>query len=435
MTPGMIGFVGILALFGLLVIRVPIAFAMFAVGLVGTIVLKGPIPAFSTLATESFTLATSNDLIVVPLFILMGNVATRAGMSRSLYEAAYVWIGWMRGGLASATVLGCAGFAALSGSSIASALTMGKVSIGEMDRFNYSPRLSTGVVAAGGTLGILIPPSTGFVVFAILTQQSIGQLFLAGVIPGLILAGLFILAVSALCMIFPNLGPAGPRSTMSEKARAMVGALPIMLIILVSIGGIYAGIFSPIESAAVGAGLSIILGFALGRLRPTELWQSILDSGRTTATVMLILIAAYILNPFISLTGVPRLVGELLVDVGGGPYGTLFLILVCYLVLGCFLEGLSMIVLTMPIFFPIVTGLGFDPIWYGVVVVVVLEMAMISPPVGVNAYIVKSVAPKVPLGQIFIGIMPFWFAMIVLVIILILILFPSLATYLPDRMI
>jgi len=431
-TPAMIGGLGILALFVLMAIRVPIAFAMLAVGLAGTAALNGLNPALSMLATESFTVATSYELIVVPLFILMGNVATQAGMSSSLYDAAYAWIGRLRGGLASATIVGCAGFAALSGSSIASALTMGKVSIGEMDRFGYSPRLSTGVVAAGGTLGILIPPSTGFVLYAILTQQSIGRLFLAGVVPGILLALLFVGTVTLLCTIFPSWGPRGPRTNWTEKARATLGALPILAIILVSIGGIYTGIFSPIESSAVGAGLAIVLGFALRRLTLAGLWRAILGSGRTTATVMLILISAYILNPFISLTGVPHVVGEWLAGVTAGPITTLVLILLCYLVLGCFLEGLSMIVLTMPILYPIVIGLGFDPIWYGVIIVIVLEMAMISPPVGVNVFIVRSIAPRVPLAEIFLGVLPFWVAMILLVGILI--LFPALATYLPDRM-
>lgn len=431
-SPAMIGGLGFLALFGLMAIRVPIAFAMLAVGLVGTAILNGVHPALGMLAPESFTIASSYELIVVPLFILMGNVATQAGMSGALYDAAYAWIGRMRGGLASATIFGCAGFAALSGSSIAAALTMGKVSIHEMQRFGYAPRLATGVVAAGGTLGILIPPSTGFVLYAILTQQSIGRLFLAGVLPGLLLALLFAATVSVMCWLRPSWGPRGPVSTWRDKAETTVAALPILAIILASIGGIYTGIFSPIESSAVGAGLAILQGFALRRLTLHGLWHAILDSGRTTATVMMILISAYVLNPFISLTGVPHVVGQWLAEISAGPVTTLALILLCYLVLGCFLEGLSMIVLTMPIFFPIVTGLGFDPIWYGVIIVIVLEMAMISPPVGVNVFIVRSIAPQVALAEIFLGVLPFWGAMILLVGLLI--LFPSIATFLPDTM-
>ena len=248
------GFVGIAALLMLLILRVPVAFAMFLVGFLGIWVLNGWNAAMGLLGSETFTLASSPELVVVPLFILMGNVASATGMSRQLYNAAYAMIGHIRGGLASATVIGCGGFAALSGSSVASALTMGKVSLSEMERFDYDPRLSTGVVAAGGTLGILIPPSTGFVIFAILTEQSIGRLFLAGVLPGLLLLIAFIVTVSIICWRRPAAGPPGPRTTGIEKLRAMSGALPILVVILVTIGGIYGGFFSPVEAAGVGAG-------------------------------------------------------------------------------------------------------------------------------------------------------------------------------------
>lgn len=292
MTPQLVGFIGIAVLFVLLVIRVPVAFAMFVVGIGGVLALSTPQSAFSLLATESFTLASSAELIVIPLFILMGNVATESGMSRRLYDAAYSWIGAIRGGLASATIIGCAGFAALSGSSVASALTMGRVSLGEMKRFKYSPRLSTGAVAAGGTLGILIPPSTGFVIYAILTRESIGRLFLAGIIPGLILTTLFVVTIWVLTRIWPELGPAGPRTSWSQKARSTFMALPILGIVFVSIGGIYIGIFSPVEAAAVGAALSIIIG-AVGRTLSLEgFLRALRDSIATTSTVMLILIAA-----------------------------------------------------------------------------------------------------------------------------------------------
>lgn len=429
----MVGLIAMIGMFVLLAIRVPVAFAMFTVGLIGLSVLNGTEAALSLLASEGFTLGSTEELIVVPLFILMGNVATQSGMSRALYDAAYAWIGRIKGGLASATVIGCAGFAALSGSSIASALTMGKVSLGEMRRFGYDARLATGVVASGGTLGILIPPSTGFVIYAILTQQSIGRLFLAGVVPGLLLAALFVLAVSIICFFKPEVAPNGPQTSWRERATATFGALPIIVIILVTIGGIYLGYFSPIEAAAVGAGLAIVIGFATRKLSLAGFWAAVRDSAVTTATVMLILISAYILNPFIALTHVPQTVGEYIAALDLGPYGTLAIIVFVYLILGCFLEGLSMLVLTMPIFYPIMMNLGFDPIWYGVIIVVVLEMAMISPPIGVNAFVVKSLVPDVPLKDIFVGIVPFLIAMILLVIILT--IFPQLALFLPNTMI
>ncbi|MGX1306858.1 tripartite ATP-independent transporter DctM subunit [Amorphus suaedae] len=433
MTAVAAGLAGLAVFLALLVIRVPVAFAMFVVGLVGVSVFNSPSSALSLLASESFTLASSTELIVVPLFILMGNIATEAGMSRRLYDAAYAWIGAVRGGLASATVVGCAGFAALCGSSVASALTMGRVSLGEMKRFSYSDRLSTGAVAAGGTLGILIPPSTGFVVYAILTQQSIGRLFLAGVVPGILLATLFVLAITIIAWLRPAQAPRGPAVGWAEKRAATWGAVPILLIILVTIGGIYMGVFSPIEASAVGAALALLFA-VLGRsLSMAGFLKAVRDAVATTATVMLILIAAHIINPFIALTHIPALVGEALTSLPLGPTGIMLVILACYLVLGCFLEGLSMLVLTMPIFFPLATSLGFDPIWFGVVVVITLEMGLISPPVGVNVFIVKSVAPEVPLKEIFAGVAPFWFAMLALV--LLLMLFPGLALMLPDTMI
>jgi len=426
------GFIGLATLLVFLAIRIPVAFAMFFVGFVGICALKGWNAAMSLLSSETFTLASSSELVVVPLFILMGNVATATGMSRQLYNAAYAMIGHIRGGLASATVVGCGGFAALSGSSVASALTMGKVSLSEMERFKYDPRLSTGVVAAGGTLGILIPPSTGFVIFAILTEQSIGRLFLAGVFPGLLLLTMFVLTVSLICWIKPELGPRGPRSSSAEKIRALKGALPILLVIVVTIGGIYGGLFSPVEAAGVGAALVVIYGVVTRTLSFAAFWHSARSSIVTTATVMLILISAHMINPFLALSHVPAFVGGALVALDIPVLGILALMLLMYLILGCFLEGFAMLVLTLPIFFPVVLQIGIDPIWFGVLVVLTLEMGLISPPVGINVFIVKSVAPKVALGDIFRGVTPFWFAM--LLTLLLLIAFPQISLFLPNTM-
>lgn len=432
MTASTIGFIGIIALFVLLIIRIPVAFAMFVVGFFGITAIDSSRSAFGLLASEAFTLASSPQLVVVPLFILMGNVASVTGMSRRLYDAAYALIGEFRGGLASATVIGCGGFAALSGSSVASALTMGKVALSEMDRYNYDPRLSTGVVAAGGTLGILIPPSTGFVIYAILTEQSIGRLFLAGVLPGILLLVLFIVAIMIICTFRPEFGPAGPSTNFAEKLRALAGALPIVGVILLTIGGIYGGFFSPVEASAVGAGVVILIGIVARTLSFSQFWIAAKDSVTTTATVMLILIAAHLINPFIALSHIPDAVGQFIIGFDLGVIGTLILILSIYLVLGCFLEGFAMLVLTLPIFFPIILELGIDPIWFGVLVVLALEMGLISPPVGLNVFIVKSVAPKVPLADIFRGVMPFWAVMVFAIGILI--AFPQISLILPDTM-
>lgn len=432
MSPVAAGLTGIAVLLVLLLIRIPVAFAMFAVGFAGIWSLNGLQAAVGLLSSETFALASNAELIVVPLFILMGNVASVTGMSRSLYEAAYATIGRMRGGLAAATVIGCGGFAALSGSSVASALTMGRTALVEMDRFGYSRRLSTGVVAAGGTLGILIPPSTGFVIYAILTQQSIGRLFMAGVVPGLLLLSAFLLTVLILCAVFPEMGPRGPATDRAQKARAFLGAVPILAVIVTTIGGIYSGFFSPTEAAGVGAAMVIVYGLATGSLDWRGFWRAARSSTVTTASVMLILIAAHLINPFIALSHLPAEVSRLLVGADLGVYGTLLLILAVYLVLGCFLEGLAMLVLTLPIFLPVILQLGIDPIWFGVLVVLTLEMGLISPPVGINVFVVKSVARQVPLMDIFRGVLPFWVAM--LLTLMLLVALPGLSLWLPGLM-
>ncbi|MEJ2021362.1 MAG: TRAP transporter large permease [Maritimibacter sp.] len=433
MSPEMIGLIGMGVLFVLLGLRLPVAFAMFAVGFVGNWILNSPQAAFSQLASDAFSLSSKAELVVVPLFILMGNVATETGMSRKLYDAAYTWIGSVKGGLASATVIACGGFAALSGSSVASALTIGRVSLSEMDRFKYDNRLSTGVVAAGGTLGILIPPSTGFVIYALLTQESIGRLFLAGVLPGLLLLGMFIATISLLTHIYPEYGPAGPRTSWAEKGKATMGAAPILLVIFLTIGGIYGGIFSPVEAAAVGAGLVILFGALMGKLSLRLLWKAARDSVVTTATVMLILISAYMIKTFLALSHIPLALGHYLEGLAIPALGVLAIMLAIYLILGCFMEGFAMMVLSMPIFFPVVQQLGIDPIWFGVLVVLTLEMGLISPPVGLNVFIVKSVAPGVPLGRMFRGVAPFWVAM--LITLALLVAFPQISLILPNTMI
>jgi len=426
------GLIGMVAMLLMLLMRLPVAFTMFLVGFFGIAFLNGWNSAWSLLASETFTLASSPELIVIPLFIFMGNIASKSGMSSKLFDAAYAIIGSMRGGLASATILGCGGFAALSGSSVASALTMGKVALTQMDRFNYHKRLSSGVVAAGGTLGILIPPSTGFVIYAILTEQSIGRLFLAGILPGVLLTLLFILIITIICTIDPKYGPSGPETSLSEKMLALRNAAPIFLVVLLTIGGMYAGIFSPVEASAVGAVIVLILALINGSISIDNVFEASRDAVVTTATVMLILIAAHLINPFIALSNLPDLVEEILLSFNFGTYGTLILILFIYLILGCFLEGFAMLVLTLPIFFPIIQTLEIDPIWFGVLVVITLEMGLISPPVGINVFIVKSVARDTELADIFRGVLPFWCMM--LLCIGILITFPQISLLLPNTM-
>ena len=432
MSSSLIGLFGFLAAFLLMALRLPVGISLLLVGFGGTVWLSGWQAAVFTLSGQVFEAASQYDLSIVPMFVLMGNLASAAGLSRDLYEAAHRWIGHWKGGLASATIVGCAGFAALSGSSIASALTMGKVALPEMRRFGYSGKLATGTVAAGGTLGILIPPSTGFVVYAILTETSIGKLFMAGVVPGIVLAILFIIAIRIVVAFDPSQGPPGPRSSMPDKLRATVRALGITIMVALTIGGIYSGFFTTVEAAGVGAFFGLIMFFLRCGADWHRLAEVLADTLRTTGIVFVIIIGASVFSPFIALSKLPELVTQSLPTQALGPLGVMLLIVLIYAVLGMFVEGLSMLVLTLPIIFPVVTALGYDPIWFGVVIVIVLEMGLISPPVGVNCFVVRTIAPDVKLQTIFAGIMPFWAAMIVMI--LLLIAFPEIAMTLPKAM-
>jgi len=432
MTPTTIGIIGLAFLFIFLILRMPVAIAMLVVGFIGTWVMNGTTPALTSLSGEAFEIVSFFELSVVPLFVLMGNLAGVSGMSKDLYEAAYKWFGHFRGGLASATIVGCAGFAAMSGSSIAAAVTMGRVALPEMKRFNYGDSLATGAVAAGGTLGILIPPSTGMIIYAILTEQSIGKLFIAGVIPGLLLTSLFLVAIYIVTTLKPELGPAGQKATLSEKIRSLKNAGTIIFIVAITIGGIYFGWFTPVEAAGVGAFLTLTVAL----LRKNLSWENtkfvVFQTLRTTATVFMILIGAHVFIPFMALSEIPSDLVSFLTSINVGDLGVLIIILVTYVVLGTFLEGLAMLVLTLPIVYPLILELGLSPIWFGVVVVIVLEMGLISPPVGVNVFVVKGIAPDVPMNTIFRGIWPFWFAMGLCLVILVAL--PELALFLPQTM-
>lgn len=432
MSPLLIGFAGIACLFLLLIIRTPVAFAMMAVGFFGYWLLQGLRSAGGMLLTESYSAISSYSLIVVPMFVLLGNVSAAAGFSRGLYDAAFAWVGRFRGGLATASVMGCAVFAAVSGSSVATAVTVGKVALPEMKRLGYSDRLSTGAIAAGGTLGFLIPPSTGFVLYAILTEESIGRLFMAGVLPGLLLTALFMATIWLMCWLDPKAGPRGEAVPLAARFRALADAGPLLLVVVASIGGIYIGVFTPVEASAVGAALVILLAVLRRRLTWASFWGAVISTLGTSAMLYTVVIGANVLNPFLAVTRIPAAIGEGLGTLGLGAYGTLFVIILAYVLLGMFMDGLSMLVISVPIVFPIITALGFDPIWFGVVAVIVIEMGMITPPVGLNVFVVRSVAEGVPLSTIFRGVFPFLIAMIVCL--LLIIAFPGIALLLPDTM-
>ena len=433
MSPTAAGVIGMVALLALLFLRMPIGIAMALTGAAGIAVLNSPDAALHVLGSYPYSYGAVQALSVIPLFVLMGNFAVVSGMSGDLFAAAYAWMGHRRGGLASATVLACAGFAALSGSSVASAITMGRVTLPEMRRYNYDPRLATGVVAAGGTLGILIPPSTVLVIYGILTEQSIGKLFLAGFLPGLLLTALFIVTVVIVCAVRPDFGPPGPRAAMRERWAALRRAGAFFVVLVATIGGMYAGVFTVTEASAVGAGLTLAHAIWRRKLTLAALSDALLQTVRTTAMVFLILIGAHIFSPFLAMSRIPVDLANALTALALPTLAVLVIILVIYIILGMFLEGFAILVLTVPIVFPIMIAMGFDPIWFGIFMVIVLEMGLISPPVGVNVFVVKGVAEDVPMVQIFAGILPFWVAMIVCVALLI--AFPQIALILPNTMI
>ena len=428
-----IGLLGIAVLLLLMVLRMPIGVAMLLVGIVGFGMLNGWTAALAALGTYPYQYAAVYDFAVIPLFVLMGNLGSVSGMARDLYAAAYSWVGHVRGGLAHATILACAGFAAVSGSSVASAVTMGKVCLPEMRRYNYSHRLATGVIAAGGTLGILIPPSTAFVIYGLLTEQSIGRLLLAGFLPGLLLAAIFMATVAIWMRFKPQYGPPGPRATRQERKQSLVRATPMLSIVLVSIGGIYVGVFTPSEAAAVGAALAFAYALWRRTLGGGALSTVLVETVNTTALVFLILIGALVFGPFLALSGLPEKIAQSLAGLDVPRVVILILVLAVYIALGTFLEGFSMLVLTLPIVIPIMQALNYDLIWFGVVMVIVLEMGLIDPPVGINVFIVKGLVPDVPMTEIFAGIVPFWFAMMACIAILI--VFPDIALFIPNTMI
>lgn len=432
MTPTLAGIIGFAVLFLFLAIRMPIGMAMLVVGAGGIALLNSPDAALNVMGSFPFSYSAVFTLSVIPLFVLMGTFASVSGMGADMYRTAYAWVGHKRGGLAAATILACAGFAALSGSSIAAAATMGKVSLPEMERYKYDPRLATGSIAAGGTLGILIPPSTVLIVYALLTEQSVGRLFLAGVLPGLLLTALFVATVFTVAILNPKAGPPSERIDYAERFKVLLNSGALIFVVLIVIGGIYAGVFTVTEAAAVGAGLTFLHALWTRRLTVARFFAALLDTVKTTAMVFFILIGAHFFAPFLALTRIPVNLADAVGDLAIPAFAVLMVIIVVYIALGTFMEGFAMMVLTVPIVLPIIMTLGYDPIWFGIIMVLVLEMGLISPPVGLNVFVVKGVAPHVPLGKVYAGILPFWFAMAICVALLV--MFPQIALYLPNTM-
>jgi C4-dicarboxylate transporter DctM subunit len=431
MTPEIAGLIGIAVLIVLLFSRMWIGLAMAFIGFIGFVYGTDINKSLSLLGTVPYHTIAFYAITCVPLFILMGVVVSNTGVSRDLYDSAYKWIGQTKGGLSIATVAACAGFAAIAGDSIAGAVTMGKVAYPEMKRYKYDETLATSCIAAGGTLGILIPPSLGFIMYGILTEESIGKLFMAGIFPGLLLAALFVAVILFITTRHPKAGPPGPKTSFREKVLSLKNTWPILVLFLLVLGGIYLGFFTPTEAGAVGAFGAIIITFISRRLTIRILLNSLLEATKTTAMVMLLVVGAFILMRFLTISGLTSLLVETIGGLTLSKYIIFALIIVFYIIVGMFLEIMASMVVTIPFVYPMVMALGFDSVWFGVVLVLVMEMGLITPPVGLNVFALSGVT-DVPIGTIFRGV--WWFVAAMLLCVLIVTIFPQIALFIPNMM-
>ena len=432
MSPLTAGIIGIALLFLLFASGMPIGFVMALVGWLGYVYLGSLDAGLNILGITFYAGGTSYTLSVIPLFMLMGQFAAHSGLSRDIYHTVEKWVGNRLGGLAMATIGACAGFAAISGSSVATAATMGTVALPEMKKYNYGQSLATGTVAAGGTLGILIPPSTTFVFYAILTEQSVGKLFIAGIFPGALLALLFILTIAIQVRLKPEIAPRGLGSSLKEKMISLKGIWGMIVLFIIVMGGIYTGVFTPTEAAGVGAFGAFLFSLSKRQMSWKTFLGSLRMTAQTTAMIFIIIISAHIFGYFLAITRIPSELAAYMIDLAVSKYIILAVVIILYTILGMFLEGFAILVLTIPIIQPLMVDLGFDPIWLGVVITIMMEMSLITPPVGVNVFVIKGVAKDVPMYTIFRGIWPFWIAMLVCLIILS--FFPQIALLLPDAM-
>lgn len=427
-----IGIIGLALLVLLLFSKMPVGFVMALLGFLGFSYVVNLTAGLSLLAKDVFETFSSYGLTVIPLFVFMGQIAFHSGISRRLYDSVYVFMGHYRGGLAIATIAACAGFSAISGSTNATAATMATVTLPEMKRYKYDMGLATGTVAAGGSLGILIPPSTIFIVYGIMTEQSIGKLFVAGIFPGILLALLFMLTVFIRVQLNPALAPPGKKTSLKEKTKSFAGVLEALIIFAFVMGGLFFGIFTPTEAAAVGAGLTLVLALIRRQLTWEGFATSLMDATKISCMVMVIVTGAVVFGHFMAITRIPFDLANWVSALPLPNYAVMAIIVLVYLLGGCFMDALAMIMLTIPIFYPVATALGFHPIWFGVAIVLVTEMGVITPPVGVNVYVVHGIAKDVPLEVIFKGVAPFVLALLACVAILL--LFPQIVLYLPGLM-
>jgi len=427
-----VAIIGFVALFAMMLLRVPIGMAMGLVGVTGFGYIVGGVPALKMVGQTSMRTVTDYTFGVIPMFLLMGAFVSNSGMSRELFRAANGFLGHLRGGLGIATIAACGGFAAISGSSVATAATFSTVAYPEMRRYGYPQSFATGVIAAGGTLGAMLPPSTVLAVYGIITEQDIGKLFIAGVLPGILAAAMYIGTVTIIGFVRPDFLPRAPRFSWKERLEGLRNIWATLLLFVFVIGGLYGGLFTPTEAGGMGAGGAFLIGVLRGRLDRAEIRRSLLQATRTAAAVFTVLIGALLFGYFLTVTQTPQKVTEFLTGLGVGRYGVLALIMLMYLVLGCLMDSLAMVILTVPIIFPVITHLGFNPIWFGIIIVMTVELGLIHPPVGMIVFVIKSVVQDVKFTTIFKGVLPFIITDLIRLIILI--AFPIIALWLPSRM-
>jgi len=433
LDPIMVGILGSVLVVILLLFGMPIAFLMMFVGFFGIWSLTSLEAALPVVAKTLYETAANYPYTIIPLFILMGGFAGGAGITRELYETFDKWFRRLPGGLGVATIAACAGFAAVSGSSVAGAAAMGNIALPEMRRFNYHPKLATGVVAAGGTLAFLIPPSLGFVVYGMLTEQSIGKLLISGIFPGLLLSLAYILVVVGQVKINPSLAPATPGNvTFKEKIKALKGIWETLLVFFIVMGGIYLGYINPTEAGAIGATSLLVIVLLKRRLDWKGLFASLLEMARISIMVLFLVAGATVFSYFLALSTIPAVVSGWIAGLEVSRYVVLAIIIAIYFMLGCFLDAVSMMVLTLPVIYPVIVALNFNPIWFGVVAVLMMEAGLITPPVGLNVYTLAGIAKDVPMAEIFKGAMPFLISIFVVAILLI--IFPQVVLYLPNLM-
>ena len=432
MSTDAVAVIGFFALFALMLLRVPVGMAMGLVGVTGYSYLVGPGPALKLVGQTSMRTVTDYTFGVIPMFMLMGAFVSISGVSKELFRAANAFIGHLRGGLGMATVVACGGFAAICGSSVATAATFAGVAYPEMRRYGYPKSFATGVIAAGGTLGAMLPPSTVLAVYAILTEQDIGKLFMAGILPGLLAMAMYVVTITLIVKIRPDFLPAGEHKPWSERIDGLKDVWAPLLLFVFVIGGLYGGFFTPTEAGGVGASGAFLLGVIRRKLNRAQIREALLQATRTSAAVFTVLIGALLFGYFLTITQTPQKLTEFLTGMGLGRYGVLAMIMVMYLVLGCLMDAMAMIILTVPIIYPVIVHLGFDPIWFGIIIVMTVELGLIHPPVGMNVFVIKSVVKDVSFTTIFKGVLPFVATDLIRLVILI--AFPIIALWLPSRM-